>query len=135
MNNHEVVNRWIQGKSEQGKSNNIFFEGKDIYSYGYHFKMATIINDNIVLLNDTTYSVTTSKHQGMVATCALKNNYKIYKVVSYDNHKENINNYIDKINENKGLAKRARKYKEFYNNKTKELELELKDYKKLFNIK
>ena len=39
---------------------------KEIYSYGRHFCLARLVTDNVVLLNNTSYSKTTAKHQSAV---------------------------------------------------------------------
>ena len=41
---------------------NIYFEGKSLFSYGSHYKLAQILTPQSVLINDIGYSVTTSKH-------------------------------------------------------------------------
>ena len=46
FNNSEVCHVFAQQEQEYGRSGNIFFEGKKIYSYGYHYLMGNIINDN-----------------------------------------------------------------------------------------
>jgi hypothetical protein len=66
MNNHEVVKCWLDHKKDQGKSKTIFFEGPDIYSYGHHFKMGTLVSPSKVIISTRKYSRTTSKHQSIV---------------------------------------------------------------------
>jgi hypothetical protein len=52
----------------------VFADGRSIYSYGYHFPMATLMTDDTGLRNEhswwlvngDTYSVSTSRHQGEV---------------------------------------------------------------------
>lgn len=59
---------WAQQSQPNGKTSakRIFFEGATIYSYGYHFAMATFLRPDLVLINSDRYSVSTSKHQGYV---------------------------------------------------------------------
>lgn len=69
--NQEVANAWAMGYS--AKSNNMFTDGVTIYSYGYHFPIATRVNGH-VLYNRTYYSSTTCKHQSHVRRAIRYNN-------------------------------------------------------------
>lgn len=68
FDNRQIAHVWAQQTQESGKTpnRNLFFEGKTIYSYGYHFPLARFATDDIVLVNKDSYSVSTSKHQGYV---------------------------------------------------------------------
>jgi hypothetical protein len=48
------------------KGNNVFIEGKTIYSYGHHFPIATWLADGKVAFNKDKYSTTTAKHKSIV---------------------------------------------------------------------
>lgn len=61
--NQEVADAWAMGYS--AKSGTMFTDGVTIYSYGYHFPIATRVN-GCVLFNRTYYSSTTCKHQSHV---------------------------------------------------------------------
>lgn len=61
--NQEVADAWAMGYSAE--SSNMFTDGQTIYSYGYHFPIATRVN-GCVLFNRTYYSSTTCKHQSHV---------------------------------------------------------------------
>lgn len=63
--NYDVAHRFANGIGERCNGSNMFFEGNTIYSYGHHFPMAIKFNGKL-LYNDDTYSVSTSKHQGIV---------------------------------------------------------------------
>ena len=65
MKTQEIVHQWAQQNGDSGECGNVFYEGKTIYSYGYHFKLAQFY-DEIVLVNSDGYSSTTSKHQSYV---------------------------------------------------------------------
>lgn len=39
MNNSMVAHLWANEKKESARGNKFFFEGKSIYSYGYHFEI------------------------------------------------------------------------------------------------
>jgi hypothetical protein len=61
----EVAHIWAQRSQQQGTAGNIFFEKNKIYSYGYHYELARFEKSHVVI-NDTGYSVSTSKHIGIV---------------------------------------------------------------------
>lgn len=76
----EVAHIWAKQSQSEGRNSakNIFFVGKDIYSYGYHFCMGRIIDDKTVLLTDRSYSNTTAKHLGQVRYAVNHFENKIY---------------------------------------------------------
>lgn len=61
----EVAHVWAQRNQQRGNAGNIFFERDKIYSYGYHYEIARF-EKNHVVINDTGYSISTSKHIGIV---------------------------------------------------------------------
>lgn len=67
-NTSEVVHVFAQRTQSEGRnsSRSIFFNQNRIYSYGYHYLLAEFIEgkkgETAILINDTGYSVTTSKH-------------------------------------------------------------------------
>lgn len=68
FNNYETcAGVWAAQSQDRGHTQcgRMYFTGKVIYSYGTHFPLARIVG-GAVLLNDSTYSVTTSKHQQVV---------------------------------------------------------------------
>lgn len=77
--NAQIAHIWAQqtGEKGQAKGGNVFFEGRTIYSYGYHFPMAVFIKDNAVIINNDSYSNTTSTHQSYVRQ-ALPDSCKRY---------------------------------------------------------
>lgn len=62
----QVAHVWAQQEKERGNGSNMFFEGKTIYSYGYHFPLATFLSNGAVVINNESYSVSTAKHQSHV---------------------------------------------------------------------
>jgi hypothetical protein len=58
----ECIHAFAQQTQSEGKSSSVFFYGKILYSYGYHYILAEFIADDIVLINDVGYSVSTAKH-------------------------------------------------------------------------
>ena len=65
-----VAHNWANQTNKGKRGSNFFYDGKSIYSYGYHFEVGRIVEtekgNEIVLLNNASYSVSTSKHQGYV---------------------------------------------------------------------
>jgi len=58
----EVMHVYAQRSQQLGESSSVFFEGNKIYSYGYHYLMGEFIDENAIVINDRSPSVTTSKH-------------------------------------------------------------------------
>lgn len=68
-NNSQVCHVWAQQNQPRGRSENIFFEGDTIFSYGYHYPMAkihTYKGRKFALINSKGYSHTTSQHTSNV---------------------------------------------------------------------
>jgi hypothetical protein len=61
-NSSEVCHVFARQSQDEGRCSNVFFNKNLIYSYGYHFCMANVLDLNRVMITDRTYSVTTSKH-------------------------------------------------------------------------
>jgi hypothetical protein len=45
MNNSMVAHLWANEKEESARGSNLFFEGRSIYSYGYHFEVGRIVRN------------------------------------------------------------------------------------------
>lgn len=64
--NSAVTHLFAQQTQSEGRSSNIFFNGKKIYSYGYHYLLGEFIENKkkqkAILINDKGYSSTTSTH-------------------------------------------------------------------------
>lgn len=83
MNNSMIAHLWANEKKESGKGSNFFFEGRSIYSYGYHFEVGRIVRnkcgEKAYLLNDKYYSSSTCKHQRCVRS-AIPTGSKVFSV-------------------------------------------------------
>lgn len=83
MNNSMVAHLWANEKKESTKGSSFFFEGKSIYSYGYHFEAGRIVRnkrgEKAYLINNERYSVSTSKHQGYIYS-AIPTGSKVFSV-------------------------------------------------------
>lgn len=66
----DVIHLWANKVQDEARCSNVFFykNGYEksnfpiIYSYGRHYELSRFIDENTVLINDSGYSVTTSKH-------------------------------------------------------------------------
>lgn len=97
---------WAHGLSIDGKSSNLYFEGKVIYSYGEHFPIARIHNQ-IVFFTEASYSKTTSSHISLASSAVSHLEYIFVKFVPVDdvdptNNRtfisQNINHWVSEIN-------------------------------------
>ena len=83
MNNSKVAHLWANEKKESARGSNLFFEGRSIYSYGYHFEVGRIVRnkcgEKAYLLNDKYYSSSTCKHQHCVRS-AIPTGSKVFSV-------------------------------------------------------
>ena len=74
--NSELTETFNRQSQSYGKANSMFFESNILFSYGYHYPLAIFIEPETVLINDTGYSVTTSKHIG-IAKAVTRNRKRI----------------------------------------------------------
>ncbi len=79
FDNRQCAHIWAQQTQDEGRSNNgnVFFHGPTIYSYGYHFPMASFVTPDTVFINSDRYSVSTGKQQGYVAY-AVNHKQRLY---------------------------------------------------------
>ena len=119
-NSWDCLHVFAQRVQDRGRSSNVFFEEKDTaYSYGRHFPLAKFYDrkgKTVVLINNTSYSVTTSKHQSQ-ARSALSHymqievrNPEIYR----NDHKENLAYFEKRILEYSTKAQKAVKNGKHY---------------------
>jgi len=117
FSNSEVCHVWAQQKQPDGRSSggSIFFRDSSIYSYGSHFKMATFIND-VVLVNSGSYSVTTSSHQSLVRRAITDKTLFVVPYVddTFRSHNLNLLSYIQRSKTSLSSSQRARKSKDFH---------------------
>lgn len=64
LTNNEIFHVFNEQKQTEGKTSNrnIFFYNDKIYSYGYHYLLGEFIDEKTILINNTGYSNSTSKH-------------------------------------------------------------------------
>jgi hypothetical protein len=79
MNNRQVAHLWASGSKQSAKGSNFYFEGEIIFSYGDHFPIARRVSEDLYLITDRGYSVTTAKHKNYVRQ-AIPGFAKVYPV-------------------------------------------------------
>jgi hypothetical protein len=145
FNNSELTHVWANQTQTHGKGSNMFFEYDNIYSYGYHFKLAQHITnkqgEKCVFFNDRHYSNSTSKHQALVWR-SIPANVQFFKVVSFFDdieystkaHFENLNSYLEYAKGSQQKTIYATKLKNGYISQTKTAIDVFEKYIKFFNI-
>lgn len=91
--NQEVADAWAMGYS--AKSSNMFTDGETIYSYGYHFPIATRVNGH-VLFNHTYYSATTRKHQSLVRR-AMRGDIVYCRAIGANDNERYTRCYVEEL--------------------------------------
>ena len=121
LRNHaEVAHVWAQQLQHEGRSSNVFFYGKTIYSYGEHFPIARFEKNNVVLMNSETYSVSTSKHATIVLRSLDLDTVKVFHVPNTGSEKEkpyhfgNVESYHKEFERFLYKASRARSNYSYY---------------------
>lgn len=143
FNNPELTHIWANQQQAQGKGSSMFFENESIYSYGYHFKIAQIIEHNnkkAVLFNDKSYSNTTNKHQSLVKR-AIPSQYPVFNVNSFPDtlpltmmHSNNLISYLNSAEETQQKLVKATKSKEAYINLINIYLKNFRDYCNFFEL-
>ncbi|MGV7234641.1 MAG: hypothetical protein ACQ9ET_00140 [Nitrosomonadaceae bacterium] len=107
----DVMHLFAQKSQTDARCTNVFFEpnyfndneyGEIIYSYGKHYKLGEFLNSDTIMINDTSYSVTTSKHARQLQWAT--NQYKQFFISQTD-----INEVYSTIMSNKNKLARANK--------------------------
>lgn len=100
--NSELIHAYSQQTQFEGRGGSVFFYGKKLYSYGYHYLLCEFITDDAVLINTKGYSNSTSKHINI--TIGATSQYKQFYTTNSD-----INLVYDFIIDAKGKLATARK--------------------------
>jgi hypothetical protein len=142
-NNYDTVHAFANRISHSGRNGNgsINFNGNIICSYST--PIAEFVNEDVLLINNEKYSVTTSAHQSLIFN-ALPYSYDIIAVpYNNSNPSDNIsqlNNYswVFKSFENSLMffatkLKKAKSKKEDYLNKINEIKANIQKYYNLFS--
>ena len=98
MVSNEKVAEIFANSQAEAKSDNMFIEGGEIYSYGLHFCISRKLNNKIALFTKATYSNTTAKHKNHVRNALESAGWRVIEVNKVKPH-----SYITKEFENKWL--------------------------------
>jgi hypothetical protein len=116
FNSSAVAHVWARQTQSEGRDarRSIYFEGPTIYSYGYHFPIATIVKGKdgapLVLFTTRDYSRTTSKHK-YAARYAVNHLKKIYVFNPLGRPVENVKYIIEGLkNDIQALKNSQRSY-------------------------
>lgn len=96
MKNSEVAKSFAFNFVDSAKANSLEFTNNKLYSYAT--VIAQRLDDGRVIVNDTKYSVTTSKHQGLLRYYLSKvyNNNELIRVNNVPRGTYNLERYINK---------------------------------------
>ena len=109
FSNSQLVHKFNEQSQFEGRSQNMFFEGNKIYSYGYHYLLGEFISPNQIIINDKGYSNTTSKHIAILRD-ATRDKEQFFTT------QIDLNLVYETIKENYLKLARARKKEIYYNN-------------------
>jgi len=92
--NSEIVHAFAQQEQQEGKTpnNGMFFYNQKIYSYGYHYLLAEILPNNIILINDSGYSNSTSKHINLITNATRQYKQYFFNDICFNNVYNSITN-------------------------------------------
>ena len=79
MNAKKLAAQFATQNTGKGKAGNVFVEGNVIYSYGYHFPIAIILNSATkrAAVNSDKYSVSTSRQCTIVRNALINAGYTL----------------------------------------------------------
>ena len=84
----EVCHLFAQRTQDEARtsSRNVFFENSNkIYSYGHHYLLAEFINDETIIINNSGYSSTTSKHISQITQATRQYKQHFFKDICLQN--------------------------------------------------
>jgi hypothetical protein len=97
--NYDLIHLFAQRTQEEGRTtnNNVFFERNKIYSYGSHFLLGEFINEKTILINNTSYSNSTAKHQSILINASRQYKQYYFRNICLNNVYETITDNAKKI--------------------------------------
>ena len=138
---NDVAHAWANKTGKHTTGHNMFYSGDTIYSYGYHFPIAKhrILpqGTEIVFMTTKGYSISTSKHLGIVHGSITHLNTMLVANVGADSKKAHTDNYRIMLEERGDLLKkasRARVWRESYMNQADALRRRANLYTSLFKL-
>lgn len=136
FSNSELAHTYASQSQNSGRSSSMFFEGKTIYSYGYHFPICSITTNDkgeqALLFTTRGYSNTTGKHISIVSA-ATRQYDKIFCNNPKGTHEENFKawlQYSENIASELIRARKPEKYLSIIEKNKEQAEL----YCKFFGI-
>jgi hypothetical protein len=143
--NSEIVHAFNQQDQYEGRtsSGGMFFYNTKLYSYGHHYLLCEFIDSNTVVINDSGYSVSTSKHISLVISATRNKRQFFSSNIGAENVLKQVETLLNKIPR---ATKRADEYKgeisSIYRNYIKYLEYtktlskskKIKEHRKLTKI-
>lgn len=113
MNNSTVAHNFANRIKPTGKGSNMFYNNDTIYSYGYHFPLAKFVKDakdnDVIMLNIDSYSISTAKHQIIVRT-AIPSNIPVIRCIHPENSFfANYENLLYRLNNANNFINKAKK--------------------------
>jgi hypothetical protein len=144
--NNEIFHVFNEQNQNEGRTSNrnIYFQNKKIYSYGYHYLLGEFIDENTIVINNTGYSNTTSKHIGMVTNATRDKKQFFTEQVDPKKALINLENWVNKLpratkNKNIYLSEidyTLKKYFEFLEYTNKEIRFSDKEnHEKIISLK
>ena len=91
-----IQNYLNQDNKTHGSVNSLFYEYDRIYSYGYHYILGHFMDKENLIINDTGYSNTTSKHINLLRWEAIERGIKIHDLTKIEiNHVHSKMKYFE----------------------------------------
>ncbi len=107
--NKDLIKTYLQQEKTHGSVNSLFFEYSNIYSYGYHYILGKFLDDDLLIINNTGYSNTTSKHISLLWGTAYDMDIKTYHTSNVE-----INSVYNELKYLEGKLHKARKPEIYY---------------------
>ena len=108
--NKDLIKTYLQQEKTHGSVNSLFFEYSNIYSYGYHYILGKFLDDDLLIINNTGYSNTTSKHINLLWGTAYDMDIKTYHTSNVE-----INSVYSELKYLENKLHKARKPELWYN--------------------
>lgn len=95
FNNRELCHVWANQTQSAGQGSSMYFEGPLLYSYGPHFCIAKVVDDNTIFFTSRSYSTTTAKHKSFARQAIAAGIKIVYMALPemnlYDSGNGNVN--------------------------------------------
>jgi len=107
--NSEIVHVFNEQNQYEGRTStgSMYFYNNKIYSYGSHYLLGHFLDNDTILINDTGYSNTTSKHIYLLQDATRNRKQYFITQTEYKAVNESVKDYLNKLT-------RATKKKQYY---------------------